>query len=44
MQATLSTKTEMNLKLKEAKLYNGSSVDREETQTGMDGRRRHWNI
>jgi len=29
---------------KAAMLYNGSSVDRDETQTGMDGRRKHWNI
>ncbi|WP_245844042.1 hypothetical protein [Oceanobacillus rekensis] len=29
---------------KEAMLYNGSSVDRDETQTGMEGRRKHWNI
>lgn len=29
---------------KEASLYIGISVDRDEMQTGMDGRRRHWNI
>jgi hypothetical protein len=29
---------------KEAMLFNGSSVDRDETQAGMDGRRKHWNI
>ena len=29
---------------KEAMLYSGSSVDRDETQTGMDGRRKNWNI
>lgn len=29
---------------KEARLYIGISVDRDEKQTGMDGRRKHWNI
>ncbi|WP_332634791.1 hypothetical protein [Halalkalibacter flavus] len=29
---------------KEAMLFNGSSVDRDEAQAGMDGRRKHWNI
>ncbi|WP_010093233.1 hypothetical protein [Ornithinibacillus scapharcae] len=29
---------------KEALLYNGLSVDRDETPTGMDGRRKNWNI
>lgn len=29
---------------KEASLYIGISVDRDEKQTGMDGRRKHWNI
>jgi hypothetical protein len=29
---------------KDAMLFNGLSVDRDETQKGMDGRRKHWNI
>ncbi|MBB6454948.1 hypothetical protein HNQ94_003437 [Salirhabdus euzebyi] len=29
---------------KEARLYLGISVDRDETPTGMDGRRKHWNF
>ncbi|GAA0293621.1 hypothetical protein GGQ92_000037 [Gracilibacillus halotolerans] len=29
---------------KEARLYNGTSVDIDKEQTGMDGRRKHWNI
>jgi len=29
---------------KGALLYNGSSVDKDQTQAGLDGRRRHWNI
>lgn len=29
---------------KEARLYVGISVDKDEEQTGMDGRRKHWNI
>jgi len=27
-----------------ARLLTGFSVDKDETQTGMDGRRKHWNI
>ncbi len=29
---------------KEAMLYTGTSVDRDKTPTGMEGRRNHWNI
>ncbi|WP_407268491.1 hypothetical protein [Radiobacillus sp. PE A8.2] len=29
---------------KEARLYFGISVDRDAKQTGMDGRRKHWNF
>ncbi len=29
---------------KEALFLNGMSVDRDEIQTGMDGKRKHWNI
>jgi len=29
---------------KEAMLYSGTSVDKDKAPTGMDGRRKHWNI
>lgn len=29
---------------KEAMLYSGNSVDKDDTPTGMDGKRKHWNI
>ena len=29
---------------KEAMLFSGTSVDRDKAPTGMDGRRKHWNI
>ncbi|REB06641.1 hypothetical protein DVB69_12430 [Sporosarcina sp. BI001-red] len=29
---------------KKAMLYNGTSVDKDKTPTGMEGRRKHWNI
>lgn len=28
----------------EAMLYSGNSVDKDKTPTGMEGRRKHWNI